>query len=99
MDNRYQFQPWYIKLYRRAKYFPRFILNNICDYYKWVVGGFKIIRCDGYEKLPLCVQKRFFSRYNTFVSIYRMNLSLYDIDIKYYHTTKELLETIRNGRD
>lgn len=97
MDKRYQFQPWYVKVYRRVKYFPLFLIYLCFSYLFWILQGFPINKCEGYEELPLRIQQRFFTRWNTFVSIYWINLSIYHMKMKYYYETDEVIGEIKNG--
>lgn len=40
-NNRYQFQPWYIKLYRRVRYQPCMLMAFACMLAVWAWHGFK----------------------------------------------------------
>jgi len=39
---RYQFQPWYIKVYRRVRYMPKWILIGVWHEYKGYEHGWDI---------------------------------------------------------
>lgn len=78
-NNRYQFQPWYIKALRHLKYRPLWWFHVLQAYFKWLLRG-----------APK--ETWHSSRWQTAVESYDIWLGLYDLWIGHYYLREEIRE-------
>jgi|WetSurMetagenome_2_1015567.scaffolds.fasta_scaffold02484_16 hypothetical protein len=85
-DDRYQFQPWYIKVYRRIRwYLPHAIVTSY-RLFLWLLQG---------AKIPECEKDWFKSRYHYAKHLWIMCSSLAHMKMKYYYTLDEVIQHCR----
>lgn len=85
-DNRYQFQPLYIKTYRWLRYKPVYFVYGICLVVKWICTGMKVMNYG--EGFPA-------GRKETLRIIWQVNKSNCEYNMKAYWTTAELISQLR----
>lgn len=83
MDNRYQFQPWYIKVYRWVRWYPWHYLIATYVIGKWLIitGG----------KIPQEETNEFLTRTAYIKHLWRLLISLAHMKMQYYYTMEEVL--------
>ncbi len=87
-EQRYQFQPWYIKAYRHLRHAPASITQTSWAMLKWVVWYRLVIP----EDLPCATRWQVF----TFsLSCWR---GLHDCRVGYYYTSDEVFTRLRAKR-
>ena len=84
--DRYQFQPWYVKAYRRVRFFPNRIRYLLEILLPWLLTGAKV---DG----------EFWSdRREVFWHIWQIAQSCYEMDVCNYWSHEEIMEKLGNGK-
>lgn len=87
LDDRYQFQPWYIKLYRRLRWCPQYYLLACYIIVKWAIT-FR-------GQIPPDERDWFLSRLDYVKHLWRLVASLGDMKMKHYYTLDEVMENCR----
>lgn len=86
LDERYQFQPWYIKLCRQLRHKPPNYTLCLLEIIKWVCRGCKpVVWGNGFED----------SRWETFKHIISTYRSLACYGMQHYHTSEEFIAELR----
>lgn len=94
-NDRYQFQPWYIKTYRWLRWRPVFALKFLWWLILWGSDGFT--QPPGYGDVFRGRQK--WSRYWHLKHYWTMSISMAQQKMKHYHTTEEIIYALRTKED
>lgn len=82
---RYQYQPWYIKLYRQIRHRPVGYLLAVCDIAWWVAKGCKRIKWgNGFAM----------SRWEVVKHLWIMNKSSAQYNMGYWYTIEEVISDL-----
>jgi hypothetical protein len=81
MDNRYQYQPWYIKLWRWIRYMPLAYLTYWYILITWKLKGSKIEEGDWFQ-----TAKSFCYHLKTMCTCYA------EMKMKWYYTIEEIID-------
>jgi len=102
-DDRYQFQPWYIKTYRWLRYVPFYSCWGLYAVGRWWLfdGTIETINMrDGYPANqpppPNRIIPLFDSKWEQAVSIFRRFKSMAGMKMKHYWTLQEVLTDVRS---
>lgn len=87
LDNRYQFQPWYIKLYRRLRWYPTY----------WVFAWYIIVKwfITFRGQIPPEERNWFLNRWDYTKHLWGLIISLAHMKMKYYYTIEEVMDNCR----
>jgi hypothetical protein len=87
LDDRYQFQPWYIKLYRQLRWGPQYWLLACYIIIKWFIT-FR-------GQIPQEERDWFVSRCDYVKHLWRLVASLGSMKMKHYYTLDEVMENCK----
>lgn len=80
LANRYQFKPWYIKVYRWLRWKPLYSFMAICQITKWLLTGAK--------------PDEYFSRAGTAELIWTVHQARAEMKMLFFHTHDEVRERL-----
>jgi hypothetical protein len=97
IDDRYQFQPWYIKAKRWLQWRPLYLARTGWHVLGWIVRGARPVSwtpakdADTGEEIPGYTE----TRRETFGHIIGINRSMAQMKMRHYFTADEVLEDLR----
>ncbi len=90
LHERWQFQPWYIKVYRWSRYIVPSYFVGVYRIVVWLCHGAAPVVFEGDDEFP----ELRFTRWETFKHIWTCTRSIASIDAGNYMTTKELIDSL-----
>lgn len=86
MDNRYQFQPRYIKVYRWLRWRPYWALRATWVILRWVLSGARLY----VKEPPWCM-----TRWSYVKFIWGIHRSLAECSMRHLYTMEEVMQRVR----
>ena len=96
LDDRYQFQPYRVRVVRWCIYKPLWALFAVSRIFLWVMKGMPRLKYYDWEDDSVFTEE---TRWDTFIALWSVSMARADISMGHYYTTQEVFEYLSENNN